>query len=122
MEMPVELDLDDEDDLDGALHEAPEKDLVDLAGILGMHNLLNQSQYYNALKGKGQDETTGTTFSGVVRVFEAKVLPDEPENDTDVDECIRKLEANDEMVTEININNMKRISKERIRALIKASC
>lgn len=26
------------------------------------------------------------------------------------------------MVTEININNMKRISKERIKALIKASC
>lgn len=26
------------------------------------------------------------------------------------------------MVTEVNINNMKRISKERIRALIKASC
>ncbi|VDN17954.1 unnamed protein product [Gongylonema pulchrum] len=52
MEMPIELDLDDEDedDLDEALHEAHEKDLVDLAGILGMHNLLNQSQYYNALK------------------------------------------------------------------------
>ncbi|MCP9260352.1 Tropomodulin [Dirofilaria immitis] len=153
-----ELDLDDEDDLDEALHEAPEKDLVDLAGILGMHNLLNQSQYYNALKsshsfvhandrhgslkeyslvagvarthkkrdcsqeGKGQDETTGTTFSGVVRAFEPKILPEEPENETDVDDCIRKLEANDEMVTEININNMKRISKERIKALIKASC
>ncbi|EJD76214.1 LMOD1 protein [Loa loa] len=125
MEMPIELDLDDdddEDDLDDALHEAPEKDLVDLAGILGMHNLLNQSQYYNALKGKGQDETTGTTFSGVVRAFEAKILPEEPENETDVDDCIKKLEANDEMVTEVNINNMKRISKERIRALIKASC
>ncbi len=52
MEMPIELDLDDddEDDLDEALHGAPEKDLVDLAGILGMHNLLNQSQYYSALK------------------------------------------------------------------------
>lgn len=51
MEMPIELDLDDdEEDLNGALQEAPEKDLVDLAGILGMHNLLNQSQYYNALK------------------------------------------------------------------------
>lgn len=34
----------------------------------------------------------------------------------------RKLETNDEMLTEININNMKRISKERIKALIKASC
>lgn len=52
MEMPIELDLDDddEDDLNEALHKAHEKDLVDLAGILGMHNLLNQPQYYNALK------------------------------------------------------------------------
>lgn len=123
MEMPIELDLDDdEDDLDEALHEAHEKDLVDLAGILGMHNLLNQSQYYNALKGKGQDETTGTTFGGVVRAFEAKLLPEEPENLTDVDECIKRLEANDEKMTEVNINNMKRISKERIKTLIKASC
>ncbi|VDK71401.1 unnamed protein product [Litomosoides sigmodontis] len=123
MEMPIELDLDDdEEDLNGALQEAPEKDLVDLAGILGMHNLLNQSQYYNALKGKGQDETTGTTFTGVVRASEAKILPEEPENETDVDDCIKKLEADDEMVTEVNINNMKRVSKERIKALIKASC
>lgn len=48
--MPIELDVDDDDELDEALNDAPEKDLVDLAGILGMHNLLNQPQYYNALK------------------------------------------------------------------------
>lgn len=41
------------------------------------------------LQGKGQDETTGTTFSGVVRAFEAKILPEEPENETDVDDCIK---------------------------------
>lgn len=41
------------------------------------------------LQGKGQDETTGTTFSGVVRASEAKILPEEPENETDVDECIK---------------------------------
>lgn len=34
----------------------------------------------------------------------------------------RRLEANDENMTEVNINNMKRISKERIKTLIKASC
>ncbi|VDN04102.1 unnamed protein product [Thelazia callipaeda] len=123
MEMPIELDLDDdEDDLNDALNAAHEKDLVDLAGILGMHSLLNQPQYYNALKGKSQDEATGTTFRGVVRAFEAKILPEEPENETDVDDCIKKLEENDDKMIEVNINNMKRTSKERIKALIKASC
>ncbi|MFH4976394.1 hypothetical protein AB6A40_003103 [Gnathostoma spinigerum] len=123
MEMPIELDVDDEeDDIDEALNGAPEKDLVDLAGILGMHNLLNQPQYYNALKGKGQDESTGTTFSGVVRAFEPKLPPEETENETNVDECIEQLEADDEGLVEVNINNMKRIPKERIRKLIKAAC
>lgn len=50
MQMPIELDLDDDDDeeddddddeyndekLEKALDNAPEKDLVDLAGILGI--------------------------------------------------------------------------------------
>lgn len=45
MQMPIELDLDDDEDeedeyndekLEKALDNAPEKDLVDLAGILGI--------------------------------------------------------------------------------------
>ncbi|VDK17324.1 unnamed protein product [Anisakis simplex] len=123
MEMPIELDVDDEDDeIDEALNEAHEKDLVDLAGILGMHNLLNQPQYYNALKGKAQDESTGTTFRGVIKAFEPKVIAEEPENQTDVDDCIKRLEADDEELTEVNINNLKRTSKERIKSLIRAAC
>ncbi|KAK5977956.1 Tropomodulin [Trichostrongylus colubriformis] len=122
MEMPIELDLDDDDDLDEALDGAPEHDLVDLAGILGMHNILNQPQYYNALKGKQQDDSTGTTFTGIIRAYEPKEMPDEPENDTNVDECIKRLEENDEEMKEININNMKRISKEQIVKLISAAC
>ncbi|VDM41064.1 unnamed protein product [Toxocara canis] len=122
MEMPIELDVDEDDEIDEALNEAHEKDLVDLAGILGMHNLLNQPQYYNALKGKGQDETTGTTFRGVVKAFEPKVIAEEPENETDVSDCIKRLEADDENLTEVNINNLRRTSKERIKNLIKAAC
>ncbi|XGW19258.1 hypothetical protein V3C99_003244 [Haemonchus contortus] len=122
MEMPIELDLDDDDDLDEALDGAPERDLVDLAGILGMHNILNQPQYYNALKGKQQDDSTGTTFATIIRAYEPKELPDEPENDTNVDECIKRLEEDDEDMKEININNMKRISKEQISRLISAAC
>ncbi|GMR53465.1 hypothetical protein PMAYCL1PPCAC_23660 [Pristionchus mayeri] len=128
MEMPIELDIEDEEDededgqLDEALKEAPEKDLVDLAGILGMHNLLNQPQYYNALKGRRQDDDSGISFDGVIRAPTQKMIPDEPENETDVDECIQRLEADEEGIKEVNINNMKRLSKERIRTLIKAAC
>lgn len=128
IEMPIELDLDDEElEVEDALDYAPEKDLVDLAGILGMHNVLNQPQYYNALKGKGQDEITGTTFryahhlfsfilnlSGVIRAYEPKMMPDEPDNETDVDDCIKRLEDDDQDLTEVNINNMKRVSKVRL--------
>ncbi|ETN85504.1 Tropomodulin [Necator americanus] len=123
MEMPIELDLDDEEEeFEAALDHAPERDLVDLAGILGMHNILNQPQYYNALKGKQQDDSTGTTFAGVIRGYEPKETPDEPDNETDVDDCITRLEENDEDMKEVNINNMKRVSKERIRKLITAAC
>lgn len=87
--MPIELDLDEEDELDTALVSAPERDLVDLAGILGMHNVLNQSQFHNALKGKEQDENTGTTFNNVVKAYQPRVVPDEGENETDVEDCLR---------------------------------
>jgi len=54
-----------------------------------MHNVLNQSQYYNALKGRGQDESTGLSFNGVIKAYQPKIVPDEPENETDVEQCIR---------------------------------
>uniref|UniRef100_A0A158R5Z0 Tropomodulin n=1 Tax=Syphacia muris TaxID=451379 RepID=A0A158R5Z0_9BILA len=123
MEMPIELDVDDEEGDEGvndALQQAPEKDLIDLAGILGMHHLLSQSQYHNALLGKGQDESS--SFSSVIRASEVKLLPEEPENETDVDDCIKRLEADDAELKEVNVNNMKRLSKESIKALIKAAC
>uniref|UniRef100_A0A0K0DS93 Tropomodulin n=2 Tax=Strongyloides stercoralis TaxID=6248 RepID=A0A0K0DS93_STRER len=126
MEMPIEIDLDEDDDDDEeedtelaeALHKAPERDLVDLAGILGMHNVLNQPQYYNALKGKGQDDGTGTSFGSVIKGFEPRIVQDEPENQTNIEECIKQLENNDPAMKEVNINNMKSISKERLRCLI----
>ncbi|CAJ0946693.1 unnamed protein product, partial [Mesorhabditis belari] len=132
MEMPIALDLADPDDdemsvedeeivIERALKKAPENDLVDLAGILGMHSVLNQPQFYNALKGKGQDENSGTTFSGAIPSYQPKVYPDEPENVTDVDDCINRLHDNDSSLKTVNINNMKRVSKEKIRQLIDAA-
>ena len=79
-----------------------------------MHNLLNQPQYYNALKGRRQDDESGITFGesrlflsvlsrptvfipsvkyllsdGIIRAPLQKVIPDEPDNQTDVEECIK---------------------------------
>uniref|UniRef100_A0AC35FCP3 Tropomodulin n=1 Tax=Panagrolaimus sp. PS1159 TaxID=55785 RepID=A0AC35FCP3_9BILA len=119
--MPIELDLDDDEELDTALVSAPERDLVDLAGILGMHNVLNQSQYHNVVKGKSQDENTGTSFNNIVKAYQPRVVPDEGENETDVEDCLKRLVEDDSALTEVNINNMKRVSKERIRNLISAA-
>lgn len=83
--------------------------------------MLNQPQYYNALKGRAQNEETGFSFSGVIKAFQPRVVPDEPENETDVEDCIKRLERDDATLEEININNMKRVSKERIRSMIRAA-
>uniref|UniRef100_A0A914WWF9 Phytanoyl-CoA hydroxylase-interacting protein-like C-terminal domain-containing protein n=1 Tax=Plectus sambesii TaxID=2011161 RepID=A0A914WWF9_9BILA len=119
MDMPIELDVDDE--LEEALEAAPERDLVDLAGILGMHSMLSQAQYYNALKGKPQDETTGMSFTGVIKSSLPKIIPEEPPNQTNVDDCIERLQKDDSEMTDINLNNMKRVPKERIKTLIKTA-
>lgn len=114
-EMPIELDVDEE--FSEAINGAHEKDLVDLAGILGMHNLINQMQYYNALKGVPQE----ATFSGIVKSTALKLVPDEPPNSTDVDACIEKLQKDDPSLTEINVNNMKHIPREKLIRLIEAT-
>jgi hypothetical protein len=35
---------------------------------------------------------------------------------------LRQIEAKDPSLEEVNLNNLKRLSKERIRALIRAAC
>lgn len=54
-----------------------------------MHNVLNQPQYYNALKGRTQDDDTGSSFNGVIKAYMPRIVPDEPENQTDVEQCIK---------------------------------
>lgn len=39
-----------------------------------------------------------------------------------VESCINRLREDDTDLKEVNINNMKRVSKERIRSLIEAAC
>jgi hypothetical protein len=45
-------------------------------------------------------------------------MTEETPNTTDVDDCCTRLTENDSTLTEVNVNNMKHISRERIKALI----
>jgi len=111
---------DDDEEFEKALDGAEEADLLDLAGILGMHSMLSQSQYYKALKGLPQ-EADQNSFTGLIKTTPLKRLPDEPPNDTDVEKCIQRLKDNDTGLKEVNINNMKTVPKERIKQLIEAA-
>lgn len=88
----VEIELDEE--LEEALKDASEKDLVDLAAFMGMHGVLNQVQYHNAHSQKGREDLErigGTSFGSVVKAEPLKFVPPEPENDTDVEKSIRQV-------------------------------
>ncbi|VDO96878.1 unnamed protein product [Soboliphyme baturini] len=107
----IQFDLENEKEFELALSEAGESDLIDLAGILGMHSMISQAQYYNAVKGKPQEENE-KTFSGEFSFMSSsvKMIPDEPPNDTDVADCMKRLRANDSTLKVVNVNNMKLIA------------
>ncbi|VDL81718.1 unnamed protein product [Nippostrongylus brasiliensis] len=46
--------------------------------------------------------------------------PSEPDNDTDVDQCVQRLLDNDPTLKEVNMNNMKRTPIPQIRRLLEA--
>ena len=49
-----------------------------------------------------------------------KLLPPEPDNTTDVEDCIKKAKANDKEFKRININNIKEINADVLKDLLNA--
>lgn len=98
---------------DDLLKEASEEELVDLAAVLGFHSMLTQQQYYASLE---TEEISGQFggFKGVAKAQELKLMPNEPENKTDVVEALQKLKDNDSSLKHLNLNNIKNISIERL--------
>lgn len=78
-DIPIMLDLDG----------ATESDLVDLAGILGLHSMLNQEQYYKSQKPGDKSDLGG--FKTVVKSTPLKPLKAEPDNTTDPLQTIELL-------------------------------
>lgn len=115
-EIPIMLDLDD--DSSKALNSATESDLVDLAGILGLHSMLNQDQYYASITNKSQ--RSGDKFESVVKSTPLKPSKIEPENTTDPIQTAELLANNDPNLEEVNLNNVKHITRDTFKRIFEA--
>jgi len=115
-EIPIMLDLDD--DSSKALNQATESDLVDLAGILGLHSMLNQDQYYASITNKSQ--RSGDKFESVVKSTPLKPAKIEPDNTTDPISTTEQLSKNDPSLREVNLNNIKHITRDTFKKLFEA--
>lgn len=117
MDMGFDVEFDEE--VNKALENATEDELVDLAAVLGFTGMLNQVQFHASMENR-RLESGG--FSGVAKCERPKPIPDEPPNTTDVEESINKLEANDAGLINLNLNNIKTMSPEVIKRLCTALC
>ncbi|RNA24855.1 Tropomodulin [Brachionus plicatilis] len=103
---------------DEILNGASEAEIVELAAILGFTGLVNQVQFHAAEK-----SDLGISFGGwnaAAKSETLKFVPPEPDNKTDVEESIKKLQENDSSLCSLNLNNIKNISHERMKQVIEA--
>lgn len=114
-EEKIMLDLEDDSIL--ALEQASDADLVDLAGILGLHSMLNQDQYNAAILNKGQQPATDKFESVVKSTPPKKLLPPEPDNQVNPEETAKQVADNDPNLTELNWNNIKYIPRDTFKRL-----
>lgn len=116
-EIPIMLDLDDVSSK--ALSTATESDLVDLAGILGLHSMLNQEQYYSSITNKSQ-RPGDNKFESIVKSTPLKPSKIEPENTTDPLQTAELLAKNDPSLREVNLNNIKHITRDTFKRIFEA--
>ncbi|XP_044521099.1 tropomodulin-3 [Gracilinanus agilis] len=105
-------------ELEEALTSASDTELCDLAAILGMHNLITNTQFCDIVgsnNGVNKDD-----FSNVVKG--EKILPvfDEPPNPTNVEESLKRIKENDSRLIEVNLNNIKNIPIPTLKEFAKA--
>ncbi|CRK94753.1 CLUMA_CG008249, isoform C [Clunio marinus] len=115
-EEQIAIDLGDE--YEQALTDASQEEIIDLAAILGFHQMMNQDQYHASLLNKGQP--LGLGWDGITKASAAKVYPPEKPNSTDVDDTIKRVKDNDHNLTDLNWNNIKNISDEKFEQLFTA--
>jgi len=102
----IELDIDLGEDVEIALSSASTDEIVDLAGIMGLHSMMNQDQYHASQSDKAPRADPDIGWRGVTKATPLKTFPAEAPNKTDPDEALQKVQANDSKTKSINLNNV----------------
>ncbi|XP_066471300.1 tropomodulin-1 isoform X2 [Tiliqua scincoides] len=106
-----------EPELEEALANASDAELCDIAAILGMHTLMSNQQYYEALGSSTIVNKEG--LDSIIQPTQYKPVPDEP-NSTDVEETLERVKNNDPDLEEVNLNNIKDIPIPTLKAYAEA--
>ncbi|KAM4750009.1 tropomodulin-1 isoform 1-T1 [Anableps anableps] len=107
-----------EPELEEALASASDAELCDIAAILGMHTLMSNQQYYEALASSTIVNKQG--LNSVIQCTQYKPVPDEEPNSTDVEETLLRIKRNDPDLVEVNLNNIKNIPIPTLKAYAEA--
>ncbi|KPP74880.1 tropomodulin-1-like, partial [Scleropages formosus] len=113
-EEPIVESVTLEPELEEALANANDAELCDIAAILGMHTLMSNQQYYEALASSTIVNKHG--LNSVIQCTQYKRVPDEQPNLTDVEETLKKIKSNDPNLLEVNLNNIRNIPVPTLKA------
>ncbi|NWU93510.1 TMOD1 protein, partial [Upupa epops] len=89
-----------------------------LVAILGMHTLMSNQQYYEALGSSTIVNKEG--LNSVIKPTQYKPVPDEEPNSTDVEETLKRIQSNDPDLEEVNLNNIMNIPIPTLKAFAEA--
>ncbi|XP_051574844.1 tropomodulin-4-like isoform X3 [Myxocyprinus asiaticus] len=109
-QIPEEEQITLEPELEEALKNATDAEMCDIAAILGMYTLMSNKQYYDALNTTGKIANT-EGINSVVKPDVYKEYPDEPPNDTNVEDTLHCIQKNDSRLTEVNLNNIPAVAE-----------
>jgi hypothetical protein len=84
---------------------------------LGFTGLINQVQYHAAVTDKNIPANAGG-WNAAAKGESLKIVPPEPDNTTNVEDCIKKAKDNDKELTRININNIKEVKPDVLKELL----
>ncbi|NXE96181.1 TMOD1 protein, partial [Menura novaehollandiae] len=86
--------------------------------ILGMHTLMSNQQYYEALGSSTIVNKEG--LNSVIKPTQYKPVPDEEPNSTDVEKTLKRIQSNDPDLEEVNLNNIMNIPIPTLKAFAEA--
>ncbi|XP_038275507.1 tropomodulin-3-like isoform X1 [Dermochelys coriacea] len=105
-------------ELEEALTSATDTELCDLAAILGMHNLITNTQFCDIVG--SSNGVSNESFTDAVKGERMIPFSDEPPNPTQVEESLQRIKDNDSRLGEVNLNNIKNIPIPTLKEFAKA--